>query len=117
MRIHWRERRAARRYTIGAEVVVVVHDAKGRERTLAALALDVSPGGTMIEAAHPIEPDALAWVDFKDSGTTAIAHVRHCTRKGGRFRIGFRFSSPPMRPPGSPAAKTGIHLVGRRGRL
>ncbi len=92
----------------GTDVVVVMHDSDGQERTLEALSLDMSAGGAMIEAARAIDPGTLAWVDFEAYGTTAIAHVRRCAARDGRFRIGLRFSSPLMHSRGR---RPKIHLV------
>ena len=94
-----------------AAVLLVLHDAAGRERTLAASVVDISAAGATIEAACRVEPETLAWVDFTDSGTTAIAHARECARRNGGFRIRFRFSSPMMR---APARAPGLRLVHSR---
>ena len=80
----------------------------GRERSVAGRGVEMSAGGAMIEAACPVEPGTLAWIDFESPRLTAIAHARHCSRSGLSYRIGFQFSAPPM-----PVSGSGIHLVYR----
>ena len=101
-------RRAAVRCPFAGRVVVVMHDANGRERSVAGRGVEMSAGGAMIEAACPVEPGTLAWIDFESPRLTAIAHARHCSRSGLSYRIGFQFSAPPM-----PVGGSGIHLVYR----
>ena len=84
-------------FLVGTAAVVIMHDERGREQTLRAHAVELGDGGATIEAARPVEPGTLAWVDFAALRMSAIAHVCGCMPQGGTFRIGLRFSCPPMR--------------------
>jgi len=91
------EGRSLARCRVKTRVAVHWREADG-QKTLTASSVDMSEYGASIESSRLIAPGTNVWVEFKDLRLTGSAHIRHCTPRGSKHRIGLSFSGPLMRP-------------------
>jgi|SRR5579871_189827 len=66
----------------------------GGQKYIPARGINMSRSGALVEAEEPVNIGAVVDVKVNKLGLTGSASVRHCTVKGGRFRIGLHFPSP-----------------------
>ena len=76
-------------------VTLTFQDPKGRSRSVTAKAIDMSGAGTLMETSNPIDVGTLVYVRCSENSLIAGgAYVRHCTRRGWKYRIGLEFHTP-----------------------
>jgi hypothetical protein len=65
--------------------------------------VDVSKDGIAVECSTPLEPGTVAQVEGRDSTLSGNCLVRHCTRRGGNYCIGFERAQEAEKPAAMPA--------------
>ena len=83
-----KEARQHRRESIGCEVTLWWGDPQRGKQFLRAQGLDLSDSGVRVETDEPIEVHTVVYVHAQEYGLASLARVRHCTRRGSKFRIG-----------------------------
>src|ERR1700736_5095449 len=77
--------------------------ADGQSFSAEARGVDVSKTGVAVECAYDIEPGSIAYVQARDSSLAGDFLVRHCTRRGANFFIGFELPKKEVKPVETPA--------------
>jgi len=87
------EHRSAKRLPVDYRFSIFSGDADG-QRYIPARGINMSRSGALVEAEEPVAIGSVVSVKVNKLGLMGSASVRHCTVKGGRFRIGLHFPSP-----------------------
>lgn len=87
------EHRSARRLPVDYRFSIYSRDAAG-QHYIPARGINMSRSGALVEAEEPVAIGSVVSIKVNKLGLMGSASVRHCTVKGGRFRIGLHFPSP-----------------------
>jgi hypothetical protein len=87
------EHRSAKRLPVDYRFSIFSNDASG-QRYIPARGINMSRSGALVETEEPVVIGSVVSVKVNKLGLMGSASVRHCTVKGGRFRIGLHFPSP-----------------------
>ncbi len=72
----------------------IFSNGKSGQRYIPARGINMSRSGALVETEEPVVIGSVVSVKVNKLGLMGSASVRHCTVKGGRFRIGLHFPSP-----------------------
>lgn len=87
------EHRSTKRLPVDYRFSIFSNDASG-QRYIPARGINMSRSGALVETEEPVVIGSVVSVKVNKLGLMGNASVRHCTVKGGRFRIGLHFPSP-----------------------
>jgi len=87
------EHRSAKRLPVDYRFSIFSNGQEG-QRYIPARGINMSRSGALVEAEEPVGIGSVVAIKVNKLGLTGSASVRHCTIKGGRFRIGLHFPSP-----------------------
>lgn len=74
------------------EILLGWTDSQGHLHQVRGKCLDISEFGLQIESMEPVAVRTYVLVKSRKLGIDGSASVRHCTRKGIRYRLGLEFS-------------------------
>jgi hypothetical protein len=89
-----KSRRRNERVPRDREVVLCCLDRQGRQQRLRARAVDVSKTGILVQSEEPVKEGTVVFLQTANFTALGKAAVRHCTRKGMRYRIGLYLPDP-----------------------
>jgi hypothetical protein len=87
------EHRSAKRLPVDYRFSIFSNGEEG-QRYIPARGINMSRSGALVETEEPVGIGAVVSIKVNKLGLMGSASVRHCTGKGGRFRIGLHFPSP-----------------------
>ena len=82
------------RCKIMCPVALVWQDTEGHTKRMQVRGLDMSGAGACVESSKPVAPGSRVYVQMKDLKLMGSAVVRHCARRGSKYRIGLEFPNP-----------------------
>ena len=89
-----KEARYHGRFKLLCQVTIAWTDVGGRTRQIAARGVDMSGAGVCVESSKPVAPGSQVYVQVKQLKLMGRGVVRHCLRRGGKYRIGLEFPNP-----------------------
>ena len=87
------EHRSAKRQPVDYRFSIYSSDTAG-QRYIPARGINMSRSGALVETEEPVVIGSVVSIKVNKLGLMGSASVRHCTVKGGRFRVGLHFPSP-----------------------
>jgi len=88
-----RDNRKIKRLPVDYRCSLFSREAAG-QRYIPARGINMSRAGALIETEEAVAIGSVVSIKVNKLGLMGTASVRHCTAKGGRFRIGLHFPSP-----------------------
>jgi hypothetical protein len=82
------------RCKIMCPVTLAWQDTEGRTQRMQVRGVDMSGAGACVESSKPVTPGSRVYVQMKDLKLMGGAVVRHCARRGIKYRIGLEFPNP-----------------------
>ncbi len=87
------EHRSSKRLPVDYRFSIFSSNGAG-QHYIPARGINMSRSGALVETEEPVVIGSVVAVKVNKLGLMGSASVRHCTVKGGRFRIGLHFPSP-----------------------
>lgn len=82
------------RFKITNRVTLSGEDAAGKTWTMQGRGVDMSRLGARIETSDPIAPGSFVFIQVRELNLMGGAVVRHCVRRGLKYKIGLEFRNP-----------------------